>query len=295
MKKEYCLKQIDITEDTIKELELNLGDIEKLIDDTKGQIEVVSEEIKVLEEGITELDKSVAVATFNRKKEHEENKATVAGNNAVVQILEFAKNRLNKFYNPKLYKAPPKRELSEEERITLNMGGTLAPTEAPGGIAGTGISAVQMGDSSEAEDETISELEAKMNAKEAPPPPPATPGPYKKKGEESGGVIAMIDMMKADVEKETQEIEFAEKDGQEEYEEMCKDASDKRAADSKSLAEKTGVKAELEAQLGKATDDKMATGKELMGTKEYLQEVHNDCDWLLEKYDIRKEAFWDYP
>merc|ERR1740117_2304245 len=30
-----------------------------------------------------------------------------------------------------MYKAPPKRELSEEERITLNMGGTLAPYRGP--------------------------------------------------------------------------------------------------------------------------------------------------------------------
>jgi len=269
---------------------LDLGDIEKLLDDTKGQIEVVSEELKVLEEDILKLDKSVAVATFNRKEEHAENKATVAENNAVVQILEFAKNRLNKFYNPKLYKPPPKRELTEEERITLNMGGTLAPTEAPGGIAGSGIEAIQLEDASEAEDDTYSSLEAKMNAKEAPPPPPSTGGAYKKKGEESGGVIAMMDAMKADVEKETQEIEFAEKDAQEEYEEMTKDASEKRASNSKAIAEKTGVMAELEAQLQKAKDDKMATGKELMGSKEYLQEVHDDCDWLLEKYDIRKEA-----
>jgi hypothetical protein len=43
-------------------------------------------------------------------------------------------NRLNKFYNPKLYKAPPKRVLSEEDQITVNMGGTLAPTAAPGGL-----------------------------------------------------------------------------------------------------------------------------------------------------------------
>ena len=31
-----------------------------------------------------------------------------------MDLLKFANNRLNKFYNPKLYKAPPERELSEE-------------------------------------------------------------------------------------------------------------------------------------------------------------------------------------
>merc|ERR1719271_59964 len=197
MKKEYCLKQIDITEDAIKELELNLGDIEKLIDDTKGQIELVSEEIKVLEEGITELDKSVAVATFQRKEEHEENKATVAGNNAVVQILEFAKNRLNKFYNPKLYKPPPKRELTEEERITLNMGGTLAPTEAPGGIAGTGVTAFVQ----------VSTHERTKRDVAPPPPPPPSAKPVKK-NEASGGVLALMDLLVADIDKEMRGAEM---------------------------------------------------------------------------------------
>ena len=59
--------------------------------------------------------------------------------------MEFAKNRLNNFYNPSQYKAPPKRELSEDEQIASNMGGTLAPTEAPGGIASIGIGFVQNG------------------------------------------------------------------------------------------------------------------------------------------------------
>jgi len=271
-KKEYCLGMIDQTEDKIKEIDIQISDLEKVIDETEGTIATLTDEIKVLEEDIYKLDKEVAVATEQRKEEHTEFTETRAANNAVVGILEFAKNRLNKFYNPKLYKPPPKRELTEEERITLNMGGTLAPTNPPGGIAGTGIA-----------------LDQEEN-QDAPAPPPETPGAYKKKGEESGGVIAMIDMMKADVEKETQELEFQEKDAQSEYEEMTLDASEKRASNLKSIAEKTGVKAELEAQLIAAKDDKLAAGKELMGTKQYLAEVHDDCDWLLEKYDMRKEA-----
>jgi hypothetical protein len=279
-KKEYCEGAIDETEDKIKEVDLSISDLEKVIDETDGSITTLGEEIKALEEEIYTLDKDVAIATEQRKEEHAEFLETKAANIAVVGIIEFAKNRMQKFYNPKLYKPPPKRELSEEERITLNMGGTLAPTNPPGGIAGTGISLVQDG-----EDADDSDLDD-----DAPAPPPATPGAYKKKSEESGGVIAMMDMMKADVEKETQELEFQEKDAQGEYEEMTLDASEKRTASSKSIAEKTGVKANLELELQKAKDDKMAAGKELFATKEYLSELHADCDWLLEKYDMRKEA-----
>merc|ERR1712224_774754 len=135
------------------------------------------------------------------------------------------------------------------ERITLNMGGTLAPTNPPGGIAGTGISF--------------------LGAKAPPPPPPEAPGAYKKKGEESGGVLAMMDMMKAEVEKESQEAEFAEKDAQGEYEQMVLDAAAKRAADSKSIEEKESAKAETEAELVALGDTKKSETAELMATKEY--------------------------
>merc|ERR1712072_530908 len=138
-KKEYCEKMIDQTEDNLKALELSVSDLGKAIADYKESIATLSDEIKALEDGIKKLDKQVADATEDRKEEHEENVETLANDNAAKELIGIAQNRLNKFYNPKLYKPPPKRELSEEERIAVNMGGTLAPTAAPGGIAGTGV------------------------------------------------------------------------------------------------------------------------------------------------------------
>merc|ERR1712151_1297842 len=98
-------------------------------------------------------------ATTNRKEEHEDYVTLMTNNGASKQLIGIAKNRMNKFYNPSMYKAPPKRELSEEERITLNMGGTLALTEAPGGIAGTGVTVL-----------------VPLHSQGAPPPPPETWG-----------------------------------------------------------------------------------------------------------------------
>merc|ERR1719480_20626 len=117
--------------------------------DATESISTLSSEIEALEDGIKKLDKSVAEATESRKEEHDDYVETLAANNAAKDLLKFAQNRLNKFYNPKLYKAPPKRELSEEDAITVSMGGTLAPTAAPGGIAGTGIAVVQVHSSSD--------------------------------------------------------------------------------------------------------------------------------------------------
>merc|ERR1719316_2403575 len=159
--------------------------------------------------------------------------------------------------------------MTEEERIAVNMGGTLAPTAAPGGIAGTGVTALDQ---------------------VAPPPPPETAGAYKKKGGESGGVIAMLDMMVQDLDKEIQETEVAEKEAQSEYEQFMKDSAAKRAQDAKSIEDKEGAKADLEAKLLKDQEEKTSTMKEAMATHEYLASVHGDCDWLLNNFETRKTA-----
>merc|ERR1711972_750717 len=135
------------------------------------------------------LDKAVAEATELRQNENADYKKLMSDDTTAKELLNFAKNRLNKFYNPKLYKPPPKRELTAEERITVNLGGTVA-TPAPGGIAETG-----------------------------------------------NGVISMIDLLIADLDKEMQEASVDEKNSQEEYETMMAESAAKRAADSKSITD----------------------------------------------------------
>merc|ERR1719446_1542598 len=117
-KKEYCETQFGVTDDKKKGLEQNLGDLETTIEDTTEKIATLTDELKALAEGIVTLDKEVKESTETRKEEHEEYTELMAGNNAAKDLLGVAKNRMNKFYNPKLYKAPPKRELTEEERIS---------------------------------------------------------------------------------------------------------------------------------------------------------------------------------
>merc|ERR1719172_192255 len=268
--KDWCLAEFDSSEDKVKGLSKTISDIEAAVDDEEEEMATLKSEIEALQDGIKKLDKSVAEATEQRKEENEDFQANLASNSAAVEILEFAKNRLNKFYNPKLYKAPAKRELTEEERITVNNGGTLAPTEAPGGIAGTGIGFMQSG--------------------AAPPPPPEANLAYQKKGEESNGVIRLIDMIINDVDKENQVMELEEKDAQGDYEKFMKDSADKRAEDSKSMTDKEAALADSEE--GLVNDKEALKNKkvDLMNTEKTLSELHADCDWLLKYYDARKEA-----
>jgi len=272
-KKEYCATAFDQADDKKKGLERAVSDLETAIENAKEDIVKLGEEIDTLKAGIKELDKMVVEATEQRKEENEDFKDLMASDTAAKELMKFAKNRLNKFYNPKLYKAPPKAELSREDRIVENMSGTAAPTAAPGGIAGTGITVLS---------QTV--------LREAPPPPPETFGPYSKKSEDSMGVMAMMDLLIADLDKEMTEAETEEKDAQEDYEQTMKDSAEKRTKDSKLLGEKESTKADLEADLETHTEDKASTAKELMATLKYIQSLHNECDWLLKYFDVRKEA-----
>merc|ERR1719487_2652082 len=267
-KKKYCEAEFDKAEDTQKLLNKNIADMEKAIADGENSIETLSSEIEALEDEIKALDKSVAEATEQRKDEHETYVQDLADANTAKDLLGFARNRMMKFYNPKMYKAPPKRELSEEERITQNMGGTLAPTQAPGGIAGTGIGLVQ--------------------DRVAPPPPPEANLAYKKS--EGGGPIAMIDILVKDLDKQIQEMEVTEKDSQGDYEKFMQDSAEDRADASKSMTDKQASKAAAEDELQQNQGSLKDTRYQLMDTEKYISEMHGQCDWLLKMFDARKEA-----
>jgi len=251
-KKVYCAAQFDKTDDEKKALERLISDKETAIATATESIKTLEEEIAALQKGISELDKSVAEATEQRKEENAEYSDLMAGNSAAKEILAFAKNRLNKFYNPKLYKEPA--------------------AEAPA------ASFVQI------------RAHVQQQGKVAPPPPPETFGPYTKKSEEGTGVIAMIDTLVADIDKEMTEGEAEEKNSQGDYEAMMADSATKRTADSTSITEKEGAKADTEALLEKSQDEKTSAGKELMALESYIATLHAECDWLIKYYDMRSEA-----
>merc|ERR1712129_164490 len=116
--------------------------------------------------------------------------------------------------------------------------------------------------------------------REAPPPPPDTWGGYSKKGQESTGAVAMIDLLIKDLDKEMTEAEVEEKNSQKAYEELMTDSATKRAMDLKSISSKTKEKASLEESRETSTAALKTTEKELMATKAYEMSLHAECDWL---------------
>merc|ERR1719414_1740611 len=71
---------------------------------------------------------------------------------------------------------------------------------------------------------------------------------------------------------------------------MMKDAAETRAADSKSFSNKQAAKAELQVSLEEGKEEKASSSKELKATLQYIHSLHASCDWLLQYFDVRKEA-----
>mmetsp|Transcript_12647 Transcript_12647/g.23252 ORF Transcript_12647/g.23252 Transcript_12647/m.23252 type:complete len:366 (-) Transcript_12647:51-1148(-) len=265
-KKEYCEAQFDVSDDKKKGLEHSISSLETVIADLEETIATAASDIEALVAGIASLDKSVADATAQRQSEHEEFVELMASDAAAKELLDFAKNRLNKFYNPTLYKAPPTTTLSMEDKLYVQGGGVLSAAASFVQIAAHSVGQV------------------------APPPPPETMAAYAKKSSESTGVIAMIDMLIKDLTTEMTEAKVTEENSQKEYVQTMADSAEKRATDSKTVTDKQSAKASAEADLIAAKTETEATTKELMATEKYVASLHAECDWLLKYFTVRAEA-----
>jgi chromosome segregation ATPase len=260
-KKEYCGVQLDTADDKKKALESTASNAAIAATNADEAVATLTAEIKALSTGIAELDQSVAEATEQRKSDNTAFTELVALNAQAKKLLGVAKNRLNQFYNPKLYVPPPKKELTQEESIYQ-------------GVVGPSLAQVS--------------LHSQHRA--APAPPPETFDAYATKSQENTGVIASIDLLVKDLDKETTEAETSEKDAQRDYEKMLADAKAKRAADSKSITGKEIAKASFEEEAQSHKESKASATKELMATAEYIHGLHAECDWLVQNYDARKSA-----
>merc|ERR1719281_51551 len=277
--KKFCDAELAKSAAEKKETEDKLASLAASIEEMSATVATLKSEIETLTAEIKALDKAVAEATEQRKEEHAMFLKAQAEGSAAVQLIEAAKNKLNKFYNPTLYKAPERRELTEEERIAV-AGGAPDPrdaeeaTAAPG-IAGTGIT-------------VFAQVRAASDA--APPPPPETFGAYTKKSGKSNGVIKLMDMMIGDVKTDLTEGEHAEEMAQKDYENLMAASQKTRATNAESITEKESASAEWTEKIENAKTEQASTTEALAKVKEYIAGLHSSCDFLIENYGARKEA-----
>jgi len=274
--KDFCVAELDKTEREKEGTDDKLSNIGASIEELTGDLDTISQGIADLIAGIAALDKDVAVATEQRKEEHEDYAVNVQMQEVAIEIVGKAKNRLNKFYNPSAYKAPPKKEMSMEEKLAAGGASALVQTEASF-------------DAPEASE--VSLIQVHMHNRVAPPEAPESfSGGEPKKNEKSGGVLALMDMMIADLKAAAQEAKFTEKTAQKEYVELMENSQEKRAQDQKTIVDQEGAKAQTEGALTEAKENQALALDEQQNVIKTLEELHGQCDFLLKNFEMRLSA-----
>merc|ERR1719375_240748 len=245
-----------------REEKFEKSEIEKLeaeAAEEANMIEGINEEIAGLKEEIAALDKAVAEATEQRKDEHAEYSESMQLTSTAVELIGKAKNRLNKFYNPVLYKAAPvRKEMTMEEKILASGGAAFA------------------------------QLQRRQNV--APPPAPETFGAYEKSSEKSSGVLALMDNIAKELENDMKDSEYEEKTAQKDYEELMSDSAETREKQVKSISDKEAAKATLSGKKIQTQEKERADQTDVESIHKYEMVLHGDCDFILENFDARKEA-----
>merc|ERR1719353_2690655 len=151
----------------------------------------------------------------------------------------------------------------------------MIATAAPEMIAGTSIAA-------------FAQLHQRTAA--APPPPPATWDAYQKKEGKSNGVIALMDMLLKELQDGIVEAENEEKTAQTDYERLMSESQASRATMVESITSKEVAKADLDTKIEATKEKKTSEEAQLASIKQTLAQLHADCDFLIENYDLRKAA-----
>merc|ERR1719345_243064 len=166
-----------------------------------------------------------------RKAEHADFVASQQLNEAASQLVEKAKNRMQKFYNPTLYKAAPKTENTMEEKII--QAGTFAQIQSH-------------------DDEGVAPLEA-----------PETFSGEVKKNEKSAGVLGLMDMMVKEIQTDMKDAAYEEKTSQADYGKLMQGSQETRAANSQGIVTKASSKATLEGKLQASKEENTAVQTDL--------------------------------
>jgi len=275
--KKFCDGEFDQSADEKKAAEQKLESLASAISEMKDEIASLKDNIAKTTAEIKALDKAVAEATKQRQEEHADYTAMIQLNEAAIQLIFKAQNRLQKFYNPGQHVAAKQRELTAEERAVQAAGGEV-DTSVPGQlIAGTTQTAFI-----QAHQQTDSAVD--------PPEAPETYGAYKPKGQKGNSVVALLKMLTRDLEKDVQEAEHGEKTATRDYQELVADAQESRAQNVKSIGDKESTKAEVEGKLQESKTQHVVTTDGYNQINTYIADLHASCDFIVAQFEVRKEA-----
>jgi len=249
------------------------------------KIKAAKDNIAAQKAQIAELNQAVADAGAQRQNEHKEFTKQNQLNAAAVQLIGKAKNRLQKFYNPKLYKKgfecqlegaaqdfneEEKAKICEEQRLAYNKKNGILDQEQLAGMA-------------------FVQIRAHVQSRVEPPSAAPETGSHSPSGK-SSSVLSLMDMLTKEVETGMAAAQNEEKTAQAEYERLVADTKKEVSDANKSLTDSQDVKATTEeAHLDTKEKNKSETAA-LASSNAALATRHEQCDFIVEHFEERREA-----
>jgi len=256
----FCKEELAKSDTEKKDKQQEADKIAAAMSEMKNEIDSIADDLKTLTESVQGLDKAVAQSTEQRKEEHAQYYQNAQLTQTAIKLVGKAKNRLLKFYNPALHKPEASAPAPEES------------------VYGAAASFLEL---AWAQRQTRAEQQfASMK----------TWGAYAKQTQSSGGVMQLMDMIVKELGVSAKEAEHEEKTAQKDYVELMEESKVSRAQDTASIATKEGAKAQLEGKYTDAKQQSALTQDQLQNIHSMNADVHASCDFLLQSYDMRKEA-----
>jgi len=251
-----CNSSFNDAEAETKELKRDIQGLEAEVEDKAGTIAAMTDVIAKSKDEIAAAKQAMAEATEQRKEDNAEFVVAVDLNKQAVDLIQKAKDKLNTYYNPQLVTTEAPVAPSDEDQI----------------VQGAGFS----------EGSFIQKLPEGQ--------PEVFSGERKNKGQKGASVLALMDMLANDINKDTQALEHGETVAQKDYEKLSQDLA-------KQIADSTKAQNDAAASKAAAEDAKLTAestldmkNEDLAAVTQTIADLHAKCDFILQAFEERKAA-----
>lgn len=252
-----CNTSFDEAEDETKELKRDIQGLEAEVEDNAGTISAMTDVMKKSKDEIAAAKEAMAQATEQRKEDNAEFVVAIDLNKQAVELIQKAKDKLNTYYNPQLVTTEAPVAPSDEDQIVEGAGfaeGAALVQKLPDGQ------------------------------------PEIFSGERKNKGQKGASVLALMDMLSNDINKDTQALEHAETVAQKDYEKLSTDLAAQVADSTKAQNDAAASKAAAEEAKLTAESTLEMKNEDLAAVTQTIADLHAKCDFILQAFEERKAA-----
>lgn len=302
-KKLSCLRESEETQDSLTEAKQEIKSDSKVIADQQETQKTLKAEIVSLGEAIKRIDEAMDQSTSDRKANHEDFIQVIAENRKALAIIDQARKRLMKFYNPQVSSVDEPEEnpsVKVGKKTNPNLFGPGAmgmmrgmtgfdqeDAEAEADIQARELAQQKAAENVMAEAQAQADAEAQDDEEGPRPKQPGKLGKYMKSSKASASALELLLKVKNEILRDTTEAQEEEKNHKASYQMMLANANGKRSRMVKTMMQKQMVKAKLEQDIHKLRGKKKQGLDMKADLQAYYLSLDKECGWLLKNFGAR--------